>query len=61
MTDVNDSARHYCSMCMAEAEAMRPGWLLEPDGTCPVDGRRCPAGAEYDELVARRTGRSARP
>jgi hypothetical protein len=55
LEEINHGALHYCSMCMEEAERMRPGWLLEPDGTCPVDGRRCPTGAEYDALVERMT------
>jgi hypothetical protein len=55
-TEINLAARHYCSICMEEAEAMRPGWLLEPDGICPVDGRRCPSDAEIDARIAQLTG-----
>ncbi len=47
-----------CSMCVDEADAMRPGWAASPDGNvCPVDGRPCPSQPELDDETSRRTRR----
>ena len=50
------SMEHVCSMCVEEAERLRPGWASSPDGNvCPIDGRPCPSQAELEDETARRS------
>ena len=52
------SIERVCSMCLEEAERLRPGWASSPDGNvCPVDGNPCPCPAEVDDEIARRSSR----
>lgn len=53
---VSGSFDRVCSMCVDEAETMRPGWASSPEGNvCPVDGRPCPSAAELDAETSRRS------
>jgi hypothetical protein len=50
------SFEHVCTMCVEEAERMRPGWAHSgPVNTCPVDGPPCPAESELEDVIAERT------
>ena len=50
------SYEQVCTMCVEEAERMRPGWTSGPGAnTCPVDARPCPSPAELDALIADRS------
>ena len=51
------SVERVCSMCVEEAERLRPGWASSPDGNvCPIDERPCPSQAELEDETVRRTG-----
>lgn len=53
---MSGSFDRVCSMCLEEAETMRPGWAALPGGNvCPVDGRPCPSPAALDEETSRRS------
>ena len=47
-------AEQVCSMCIEEAQRLRPGIMSEQEDICPLDGRACPDDFALMELVARR-------
>ncbi len=53
--DINPVATVACTMCLEEAEAMRPGCLAGAEIVCPVDGVPCPEDHEIDLRIARST------
>jgi hypothetical protein len=48
------TAEVVCTMCLAEADRLRPGWRLEVDDICPVDGLACPDELAMLDVVSRR-------
>lgn len=54
-TQINLTATVICSMCLDEAEAMRPGCTSSIGEACPVDGNPCPDDPEIDLRIARET------
>ncbi|GAA1165826.1 hypothetical protein GCM10009664_37190 [Kitasatospora gansuensis] len=57
---INLAVTTVCTMCIEQAEAMRPGFLAELGTNCPVDGHPCPDEHETDLRIAQETGPSAR-
>ncbi|PNE32867.1 hypothetical protein AF335_15165 [Streptomyces eurocidicus] len=53
---INIAVETYCTMCLEQAEAMRPGWLADPGMFCPVDGQPCPDEHDIDQRIAEETG-----
>lgn len=53
---INLAVEMVCTMCVEQAEVMRPGWMAEPEIVCPVDGQPCPDEHEVDQRIARETG-----
>jgi hypothetical protein len=55
--EINPAAEVICSMCVAEARAMRPQLDQDDEPTCPVDGNPCPEEFEIDMRIAREADR----
>jgi hypothetical protein len=54
-TTVSPNARVVCSMCVDEANRMRPGVLHEQPPVCPVDGNACPPQQDIDARIDDKT------
>jgi hypothetical protein len=57
-TSINPDAQVICTMCIEEANAMRPGFMDGDRIICPVDGNPCPDEPEIDARIARESGQA---